>query len=90
MPNQDRASAPSIIPKLRYRDAPAAIDWVCRAFGFEKHRVVPGGGGTIAHVQLTFGNGMIMLGTARDDEFGKVQKTPAQVGGVVTRLPPQG
>ena len=24
----------SIIPALRYRDAPAAIDWLGRAFGF--------------------------------------------------------
>jgi uncharacterized glyoxalase superfamily protein PhnB len=80
-------SAPTIIPTLRYRDAPAAIDWLCRAFGFEKHLVVPGEGGTIAHAQLTFGNGMIMLGSARDDEFGRLQKTPAQVGGVGTQSP---
>ena len=80
-------SAPTIIPTLRYRDAPAAIDWLCRAFGFEKHLVVPGDGGTIAHAQLTFGNGMIMLGSARDDEFGRLQMTPAQVGGVGTQSP---
>ena len=29
----------TIIPCLRYRDAPAAIDWLCQAFGFEKHAV---------------------------------------------------
>ena len=28
---------------------------------------------------------MIMLGSARDDEFGKLQKPPADVGGVVTQ-----
>ena len=27
----------NIIPGMRYHDAPAAIDWLCRAFGFEKH-----------------------------------------------------
>ena len=32
----------SIIPAMRYRDAAAAIDWLCRAFGFERHLVVPG------------------------------------------------
>lgn len=80
-------NACTIIPTLRYRDAAAAIEWLCRAFGFEKHLVVPGEGNTIAHAQLTFGNGMIMLGTARDDEFGKLQKTPEQVGGVVTQSP---
>ena len=76
-----------IIPTLRYQDAPAAIDWLCRAFGFERHFVVPGDDGTIAHAQLTFGNGMIMLGSVRDDEFGRLQKTPAQLGGVGTQSP---
>ena len=64
----------TIIPGLRYRDAPAAIEWLCEAFGFEKHLVVPGEAGTIDHAQLVFGNGMIMLGSARDDDFGRLQK----------------
>jgi uncharacterized glyoxalase superfamily protein PhnB len=80
-------NAATIIPTLRYRDAAAAIEWLCRAFGFERHLVVPGEGDTIAHAQLTFGNGMIMLGTARADEFGNLQKTPEQVGGVGTQSP---
>jgi uncharacterized glyoxalase superfamily protein PhnB len=75
----------NIVPTLRYRDAATAIEWLCRAFGFEKHLVVPGEGGTIVHAQLTLGNGMIMLGSARDDAFGKLQKTPADVGGVGTQ-----
>ena len=78
-----RASEPAtIIPTMRYRDAPAAIEWLCKAFGFEKHLVVPGPDGTIAHAQLTFGNGMIMLGSARDDEFGRLVKLPADARGV--------
>ena len=31
--------------------------------GFEKQLVVPNADGTIAHAQLSFGNGMIMLGS---------------------------
>jgi uncharacterized glyoxalase superfamily protein PhnB len=76
-----------IIPTLRYRDARAAIDWLCRAFGFEEQLVVPGEGNAIAHAQLRLGNGMIMLGTATDDGFGKLQRTPEQVGGVGTQSP---
>lgn len=54
----------TIIPCLRYRDAPAMIDWLCRAFGFEKHAVYPSADGTkIDHAQLTLGGGMIMLGS---------------------------
>ncbi|MEQ1716340.1 MAG: VOC family protein [Hyphomicrobium sp.] len=71
----------AIIPTLRYRDAAAAIEWLCNAFGFERHLVVPGENGTIAHAQLTFGNGMIMLGTIRSDEFGRLTRTPNFVGG---------
>ncbi len=52
-----------LIPSLRYRDAAKAIDWLCDAFGFERHLVVPGEGGAIAHAQLRFGNGMLMLGS---------------------------
>ena len=56
-----------VIPGMTYRDAPAAIDWLCDVLGFERRLVVPDGEGGIAHAQLTFGNGMIMLGSARDD-----------------------
>lgn len=52
---------PSVIPCLSYADAPKAIDWLCAAFGFEKHLVVPGEGDTIAHSQLTVPGGMIMV-----------------------------
>ena len=53
----------TIIPSLRYRDAPAAIEWLCSAFGFER-RAVYADGNVVHHAELTFGNGMIMLGSA--------------------------
>ena len=71
----------TIIPTMRYLDAPKMIRWLNEAFGFEKHFVVDDGKGGIAHAQLTLGGGMIMLGTARDDEFGRLQSTPAALGG---------
>jgi len=76
------AEKATVIPALRYRDAPEAIEWLCKAFGFEKRLVVPGEPGTIAHAQLVFGNGMIMLGSTRDDEFGRLLKPPSELGGV--------
>jgi len=27
---------PNVFPFLRYEDAPAAVEWLCAAFGFEK------------------------------------------------------
>ncbi len=87
MIDDGKAGKARIIPTMRYRDVARAIEWLVRAFGFERHLVVPGEGGAILHAQLTFENSMIMLGTARDDEFGKLQKTPADVGGVGTQSP---
>ena len=77
----------TVIPTLRYEDARAAIDWLCEAFGFEQHLVVPGENGTITHAQLVFGNGMVMLGSTRDNEFGQLQKPPRALGGVGTQSP---
>ena len=71
-------SGANIIPTLRYRNAPAAIEWLCRAFGFDRHMVVDGPDGTVVHAQLTYGDGMIMLGSSRDDEFGRLMKTPRE------------
>jgi len=77
----------TVIPCLRYRDAHAAIDWLCVNFGFKKRLVVPNEDGTIAHAQLSFGNGMIMLGSVleAETESGRLIKQPDEVGGAVTQ-----
>ena len=49
MSNWAKDTRTTIVPGLRYRDAPAAIEWLCRVFGFEKHLVVPSDNDTIAH-----------------------------------------
>ena len=65
----------TVVPCLRYRDAPKAIDWLGSVFGFEKQLVVPNEDGTIAHAQLSFGNGMVMLGSVSkvENEFGRLR-----------------
>ena len=75
----------TVITCLRYRDAPAAIDWLQRAFGFEPGLVVPDAHDGIAHAQLNFGNGMVMLGSMRDDEFGRLMTHPDQTQGRETQ-----
>jgi uncharacterized glyoxalase superfamily protein PhnB len=78
----------TVIPAFRYRDAPAAIDWLCRALGFEKHAVYPNPDGTIAHAQLTFGNGMIMLSSVIEGSpFSEHMRQPAEIGGAETQVP---
>ena len=77
----------TIIPAMRYRDAPAAIEWLCQVFGFETQLVVPNEDGTIAHAQLTLGSGMVMLGSAVDTEFGRLIKQPSELDGAETQCP---
>ena len=56
----------TIIPCLRYTDAPAAIDFLCNAFGFTRHAVYADDTdkSVVHHAQLTLGDGMVMLGSA--------------------------
>lgn len=66
---------------MRYKDARKAIDWLCKAFEFEKHLIVEGENNTIAHAQLTYGNSMIMLSSEIENEYGKLIKTPESLNG---------
>lgn len=60
-----------VIPTLRYRDAAAAIDFLDRAFGFQRKAVHENEDGTIGHAELTHGRGMVMIGSsgAGDSQF---------------------
>ena len=82
MSNQAKACRSTIIPSLRYRDALAAIDWLVRAFGFEKQAVYLGPDNTtVMHAQLTFGNGMIMLGSVTNGtEYSNLTAQPDEIG----------
>lgn len=82
MRDEAKNNQSAIIPTLRYRDGQAAIQWICTAFGFEKNLVVPDADGAIAHAQLTYGNGMIMLGSANNNAFSKLVKSPMESGSI--------
>jgi uncharacterized glyoxalase superfamily protein PhnB len=60
----------TVFPSLRYRDARRAIEFICEAFGFERGEVYENPDGSIAHAELTYGDGAVMLGTDRDDSYG--------------------
>lgn len=62
------ATPADIHPCLTYADAPAAIDWLCRAFGFEKRFAVPGPDGRIEHSELTLGTGVIMVSSPKPED----------------------
>lgn len=61
----------TIIPTLRYRDAPAAIEYLQNVLGFEAQLVVDGEHGTIEHAQMRHGTGMVMLSSILDTEYQK-------------------
>jgi uncharacterized glyoxalase superfamily protein PhnB len=64
------AGRPNLFPALRFRDEHAAIDWLERAFGFERHAVYTAEDGTMLHAELKLGPGILMLGSAPEDELG--------------------
>ena len=61
----------TIYATFKYDDAVAGIDFLERAFGFERHAVHERDGGLIAHAELRFGDDVVMLGSvgAGDPRF---------------------
>jgi uncharacterized glyoxalase superfamily protein PhnB len=59
----------TVYPVLKYKDAHAAIDFLEKAFGFERSSVHEGENGGVAHAELKFGDEFVMLGsTSEGDE----------------------
>lgn len=82
----DPAPKSGLISCLGYKDADAAVGWLCRAFGFKEHAVYRDDAGKVVHAQLIFGNGMIMLGPDQGGEFGRMVMTlPERAGGRCTQ-----
>ena len=70
----------TIYPTLSYDDAAKAIDFLVDAFGFERHAVYSGDNGDIRHAELTLGNGLVMLGSAKSG----IEATRGRGGGIYT------
>jgi len=58
----------SLAAALFYRDPWAAIDWLEKAFGFERSMVISDSDDGLAHSQLRFGNGYIMVAKEWSDD----------------------
>src|SRR3954467_14290546 len=58
---------PRIATSLYYDDAATAIDWLCRAFGFEVRLKVEGDGGRIEHSELIYDQALVMVGHSGDN-----------------------
>ena len=60
-------STQRIIPYLVYADAPAAIEFLCRAFGFRELLSMPLEDGRIGHAELAHSDNVIMLASSFDE-----------------------
>jgi len=82
------ADWPRFTSGLCYRDAAAAIDWLCNAFGFEVRIKVEGDAGRIEHCELSYGDGVIMIAQERSDDqrpWRNLMKSPASAAGANTQ-----
>jgi uncharacterized glyoxalase superfamily protein PhnB len=80
---------PRISSALTYRDAARMIDWLCEAFGFELRLKVESEGGGIKHSELTYGEGLIMVGQEEagpNPRFGTKFLSPLSAGGITQSL----
>jgi uncharacterized glyoxalase superfamily protein PhnB len=79
-----------IIPNMRYADAPRAIEFLCKAFGFERRAVYLSDAdpNIVQHAQLVWEDRMIMVYSIIDTEHARAakMKTAAEAGGPTMRL----
>lgn len=81
MPATPPENMPRISSCLYYRDVAAAIDWLTTAFGLRERMRMPGSDGVIAHAEMEFADGVVMLGCPGPD-----YRNPSQLGGVTQSL----
>ncbi|HVV84211.1 MAG TPA: VOC family protein [Kofleriaceae bacterium] len=76
---------PRLSVAVFYQDANAAIEWLCKAFGFEVRLKVDGDGGVVEHSELTYGDALVMVGDQRrQTEKGRGMISPRSIDGRVT------
>jgi len=66
------ATTQSIYASIRYREAMAAIDFLERAFGFDRGDVHQGEDGAVHHAELRFAGEWIMLGSTSSGSDGRL------------------
>jgi uncharacterized glyoxalase superfamily protein PhnB len=72
---------PQLSSAIFYDDANAAIDWLCKAFGFELRIKVADKKGGVMHSELVYGHALVMVSSS--DRAGAA--SPRGVGGKNTQ-----
>ena len=68
---------PTLGSAVFYKDPFAALDWLEKAFGFERSIVITDAEGNLGHAEMKFGDGYIMVGAEWADHVA----SPLAVGG---------
>jgi uncharacterized glyoxalase superfamily protein PhnB len=81
---------PRLSAAVFYEDASKAIDWLCRAYGFEVALRVDEPGGRVAHSQLVLGGGEgLVMVSDLNPKAGRpgdgLRTSPRAIGGKVTQ-----
>lgn len=67
---------PAITPAISYLNPRAALDFLSKAFGFELDMLIEDEQGNLAHSQMVYGDGRIMVGT----EWSEDHRSPLSIG----------
>jgi uncharacterized glyoxalase superfamily protein PhnB len=72
---------PTMVSAVIYQDPWAALDWLERAFGFERSMVITDKDGKLGHSEMRFAGGLIYVGSEWADHVA----SPKSVGGKNTQ-----
>ena len=73
-----------MIPYLLYEDAPAALEFLDKAFGFAERMRMPGEDGAIMHAEVAYDGNVVMLATVPKTEgYSGPKGLPARSGMVL-------
>lgn len=81
MPANPPVNMPRISPYLLYEDVAAALEWLAATFGLQERMRLPGPDGQVAHAEMEFADGVVMMGCPGGD-----YKNPQRLGGVTQQL----
>lgn len=72
---------PTLTSAVFYKDPWAALDWLERAFGFERSMVITDKDGKVAHSEMRFGDGLVYIGS----EWTDYTASPVSTAGKTTQ-----
>lgn len=75
------STRPSFASAVVYRDPSTALDWLEKAFGFERSMVITDTDGKLEHSEMRFGDSYLMVGSEWDASVA----SPQSVGGRCTQ-----